>query len=48
MKLPRLLLTAGEPAGVGPDLVVQLAQQVWHAQLLVCADPAPLRKSRTT
>jgi len=38
-KLPRLLLTAGEPAGVGPDLVVRIAQQNWPAELVVIADP---------
>jgi 4-hydroxythreonine-4-phosphate dehydrogenase len=34
----RVAVTAGEPAGIGPDLVVQLAQQSWPAELVVCAD----------
>ncbi|MGG7054039.1 4-hydroxythreonine-4-phosphate dehydrogenase PdxA [Nitrosomonas sp. ANs5] len=36
--IPRLLLTAGEPAGIGPDLCVQVAQQAWPCQLIVIAD----------
>lgn len=35
----RIVLTPGEPAGIGPDLVVQLAQQSHTAQLIVVADP---------
>ncbi|SHI24845.1 4-hydroxythreonine-4-phosphate dehydrogenase PdxA [Ferrimonas marina] len=35
----RIAITPGEPAGVGPDLVVQLAQQAWPVELVVCADP---------
>ena len=42
MTLPRIIITAGEPAGIGPDLVVKLAQRSWPAQLVVCADPALL------
>ena len=36
--LPRIAITCGEPAGIGPDLVVLLAQQAWPAELIVCAD----------
>ena len=32
-------MTAGEPAGIGPDLVIQLAQQPLPAELVVFADP---------
>lgn len=35
----RLAITSGEPAGIGPDLVIQLAQQHWPMQLVVLADP---------
>ncbi len=35
----RLALTPGEPAGIGPDLCVQLAQRPQPAQLVVVADP---------
>ena len=34
----RLAITAGEPAGIGPDLCVQLAQQDHDFQLVVIAD----------
>ncbi|BDH47153.1 4-hydroxythreonine-4-phosphate dehydrogenase [Salmonella enterica subsp. enterica serovar Choleraesuis] len=35
----RVVLTPGEPAGIGPDLVVALAQRDWPVELVVCADP---------
>lgn len=38
-----LALTAGEPAGIGPDLVIQLAQREHDRPLVVIADPALLR-----
>ncbi|WP_282807955.1 4-hydroxythreonine-4-phosphate dehydrogenase PdxA [Hafnia alvei] len=38
----RVVITPGEPAGVGPNLVIALAQQAWPAELVVCADPALL------
>ena len=41
--LPRLALTPGEPAGIGPDLCVQLAQENFPAQLVAIADPDLLR-----
>ncbi|WP_158380121.1 4-hydroxythreonine-4-phosphate dehydrogenase PdxA [Candidatus Williamhamiltonella defendens] len=34
-----ILITPGEPAGIGPDLVIALAQQHWPVELVVCADP---------
>ncbi len=37
--IPRLALTPGEPAGIGPELCVQLAQQAAPAQLVAVADP---------
>ncbi|ALB61622.1 4-hydroxythreonine-4-phosphate dehydrogenase [Cronobacter condimenti 1330] len=42
VKTPRVVITPGEPAGIGPDLVVELAQRAWPAQLVVCADPTLL------
>lgn len=36
--IPTLALTAGEPAGIGPDLCVQLAQQPLSCKLMVIAD----------
>ena len=40
----RIAITPGEPAGIGPDLVIQLAQQQWDAQLVVFADGEILRQ----
>ena len=39
---PRLLLTPGEPAGIGPDLAVALAQEAFPGALAAVADPALL------
>ncbi len=35
---PRLALVPGEPAGIGPELVVRAAQRDWDAQLIVYGD----------
>lgn len=35
----RVVITPGEPAGIGPDLMIALAQQAWPVELVVCADP---------
>lgn len=37
--IARLALTPGEPAGIGPDLCVQLAQHAWPVELVAIADP---------
>ena len=36
--LPRIAITAGEPAGIGPDLCCQLAQHTFRARLSIIAD----------
>jgi 4-hydroxythreonine-4-phosphate dehydrogenase len=36
--IPRIVVTSGEPAGVGPDACVSLAQRDWEADLVVAAD----------
>jgi len=41
---PRIVLTAGEPAGIGPDLCIQLAQHQQQCDLIVIADPILLRQ----
>lgn len=41
---PRLVLTPGEPAGIGPDLCIMLAQRPPPADLIVIADPDLLRQ----
>ena len=42
MKPIRLAVTPGEPAGIGPDLILALAQETWQAQLVVFCDKAML------
>ena len=41
--IPRIALTPGEPAGIGPDLAIALAMEPWPAELVVIADPEMLR-----
>jgi 4-hydroxythreonine-4-phosphate dehydrogenase len=45
---PRIALTAGEPAGIGPELCVRLAQEPQAAQLVAVADPALLAARAAT
>jgi 4-hydroxythreonine-4-phosphate dehydrogenase len=40
----RLALTVGEPAGIGPDLTVQLAQKNHASQIIAICDPALLQR----
>lgn len=42
MSARRFAITAGEPAGIGPDLCVLLAQQAWPEVLIVIASHALL------
>jgi 4-hydroxythreonine-4-phosphate dehydrogenase len=39
MATPRIAITPGEPAGIGPDVLLQVAQQDWPAELVAIADP---------
>ena len=39
----RFAITAGEPAGIGPDLCIQIAQQAQAHELIVIADPKLLQ-----
>lgn len=48
MSVQRLVITAGEPAGIGPDLCIQIAQQAHAQQLVVVADPDLLRERAAT
>ena len=41
---PVIALTAGEPAGIGPDLCIQLAQQPRREQLVVVANARMLEE----
>ncbi len=38
MYVPRIVITSGEPAGIGPDACVALAQSGWQADIVVAAD----------
>ncbi len=42
MPSPVLAITPGEPAGIGPDLCVQVAQRHWPVPLVAVADPGLL------
>lgn len=44
MMTPRIALTPGEPAGIGPDLCVQLAQEPQACEWVAIADPDLLRQ----
>ncbi|MDR7343279.1 4-hydroxythreonine-4-phosphate dehydrogenase [Pantoea alhagi] len=35
----RVVITPGEPAGIGPDVTLALAQRDWPVELVVCASP---------
>ncbi len=41
-RLPTLALSAGEPAGIGPDIVTSIASRQIPARLICIADPAVL------
>jgi len=43
--IPRVAITTGEPAGVGPELILEIARQEWPAELVVLGD-ARLLSSR--
>ncbi len=36
--IPRIVITTGEPAGIGPDLILDLARQPWPAELVIFGD----------
>lgn len=44
MKPLKIAVTPGEPAGVGPDLIIELAQQEWPAQLIIFADETMMQE----
>jgi len=45
MGVSKILITAGEPAGIGPEILVKLAQLPCADQLIVCADPQVLKQA---
>lgn len=36
---PRIAITTGEPAGIGPDITLAVAQRAWDAELVAIGDP---------
>lgn len=42
--IPRIALTCGEPAGIGPDLCVLLAQEEWNCELVAFGSPEVLAR----
>jgi 4-hydroxythreonine-4-phosphate dehydrogenase len=42
--LPAVVVTSGEPAGIGPDLCLALAARDWPCRLVVAADPGLLER----
>lgn len=43
MKCLRLLVTPGDPAGIGPDIALALGECNWPHQIVLVADPSLLR-----
>jgi 4-hydroxythreonine-4-phosphate dehydrogenase len=43
MPPPRLILTCGEPAGIGPDLCIDIAGRPWPCELVVAGDGEVLK-----
>ena len=43
--VPRIVTPSGEPAGIGPDLCVSIAQQDWACELVVAGDEGVLSQA---
>lgn len=43
-KLDKIVITPGEPAGIGPDLCIEYAQQAHNFQMVIVADPDMIRE----
>jgi 4-hydroxythreonine-4-phosphate dehydrogenase len=46
--IPRIVITSGEPAGIGPDACVALAQSEWRADIVVAGDAELLAATADT
>ncbi len=40
MAVPRIIVTSGEPAGIGPDLCLAITQRAWPCELVFAGDAA--------
>lgn len=47
-EIKRIAITPGEPAGIGPDLVIAIAQQNWPVQLIVVASKSLMQTRAAT
>ncbi len=45
MRVPRIVVTSGEPAGIGPDACVALARRDWPAELVIAGDAKLLEET---
>jgi 4-hydroxythreonine-4-phosphate dehydrogenase len=45
VRVPRIVITSGEPAGVGPDACVALARRDWPAELVIAGDAKLLEET---
>ena len=48
MQTTRIVITSGEPAGIGPDTCVSLAQNDWNCDLIVAGDAEVLASAART
>ena len=39
VSIKKIIISPGEPAGIGPDIIIQAAQNPWPAELIVIGDP---------
>lgn len=46
--MKRIVITSGEPAGVGPEIIVKAAQQKWSSQLVVVGNKILLESRAAT
>ena len=46
--IPKLILTTGEPAGIGPDLILVAASEAWDAHLVAAGDRSLLEARADT
>jgi 4-hydroxythreonine-4-phosphate dehydrogenase len=44
MTIPRIAISSGEPAGIGPDLCIELAQHNQDCEIVVLGDPTLLQQ----
>jgi 4-hydroxythreonine-4-phosphate dehydrogenase len=40
MTLPRIVVTSGEPSGIGPDLCIEIARRDWPCEIVFAGDTA--------